>query len=162
MENRKQCCVSGSCHEFCSGVLRAPCFTERGSGPPLLLVHGVIQDGKLMVSAWRGAMAFDSRGRLTEIGCPTLVVAASNDQAVPIHHAKMLHDGITGSRGVIDMVRLLSYGHADDTQSDGERSGLERGARLWRRSPRRRLHAHRNSWPRDGSSRCLGQMGEGL
>jgi 3-oxoadipate enol-lactonase len=64
---------------------------------------GVIadQDRKLMVSAWREAMAFDSRRRLAEIGCPTLVVAASNDEAVPIHHAKMLHDGIAGSRLVI-------------------------------------------------------------
>jgi pimeloyl-ACP methyl ester carboxylesterase len=59
------------------------------------------QDRKLMVSAWRETMAFDSRRRLAEIGCPTLVVAASNDQAVPIHHAKMLHDGITGSQLVI-------------------------------------------------------------
>ena len=54
-----------------------------------------------MVSAWRAAMAFDSRRRLTEIKCPTLIVAASNDQAVPLHHAKMLHDGIAGSRLVI-------------------------------------------------------------
>jgi 3-oxoadipate enol-lactonase len=46
-------------------------------------------------------MAFDSRSRLAEIGCPTLVVAASNDQAVPIHHAKMLHAGIRGSRLVM-------------------------------------------------------------
>ena len=54
-----------------------------------------------MVSAWRDTMAFDSRRRLAEITCPTLVVAASNDQAVPIHHAKMLHDGIAGSQLVI-------------------------------------------------------------
>jgi len=33
--------------------------------------------------------------------CPTLVVAASNDQAVPIHHAKMLNDGIPGSQLII-------------------------------------------------------------
>jgi 3-oxoadipate enol-lactonase len=59
------------------------------------------QDRKLMVSAWRDTMAFDSRRRLAEITCPTLVVAASNDQAVPIHHAKMLHDGIAGSQLVI-------------------------------------------------------------
>ena len=54
-------------------------------------VVGIIadQDRKLMVSAWRETMAFDSRRRLAEIRCPTLVVAASNDQAVPIHHAKM-------------------------------------------------------------------------
>jgi 3-oxoadipate enol-lactonase len=59
------------------------------------------QDRKLMVSAWRAAMVFDSRGRLAEIKCPALVVAASNDEAVPLHHAKMLHDGITGSQLVI-------------------------------------------------------------
>jgi len=59
------------------------------------------QDRKLMVSAWKGAIAFDSRRRLAEIKCPTLVVAASNDKTVPLHHAKMLHDGITGSQLVI-------------------------------------------------------------
>ena len=59
------------------------------------------QDRKLMVSAWKETMAFDSRRRLAEIGCPTLIVAAANDQAVPIHHAKMLHDGIPGSQLVI-------------------------------------------------------------
>ncbi len=59
------------------------------------------QDRNLMVAAWKQTMAFDSRGRLAEIRCPTLVVAASNDQAVPIHHAKMLHDGIPGSQLVI-------------------------------------------------------------
>jgi 3-oxoadipate enol-lactonase len=59
------------------------------------------QDRKLMVSVWMAAMAFDSRRRLAEIKCPTLVVAASRDEAVPLHHAKMLHDGITGSKLVI-------------------------------------------------------------
>jgi len=59
------------------------------------------QDSDLMVSAWRETMAFDSRRRLTEIKCPTLIVAGSDDNAVPIHHANMLHDGISGSRLVI-------------------------------------------------------------
>ncbi len=59
------------------------------------------QDGGLMVSAWRAAMAFDSRRRLAEITHPTLVVAASNDAAVPFHHAKMLHDGIKSSQLVV-------------------------------------------------------------
>jgi 3-oxoadipate enol-lactonase len=74
------------------------------------------QDRKLMLSAWRETMAFDSRRRLVEIGCPTLVVAASNDQAVPIHHAKMLHDGITGSQLVmIDGANhALIWTHADE------------------------------------------------
>ncbi|HEY0794805.1 MAG TPA: alpha/beta hydrolase, partial [Acidisarcina sp.] len=56
------------------------------------------QDEKLMLVAWKEAMAFDSRGRLGEIRCPTLIIAGSKDIAVPIHHAKMLHDGIVGSR----------------------------------------------------------------
>ena len=30
--------------------------------------------------------------------CPTLVVAGSKDEAVPAHHARILHDGIVGSR----------------------------------------------------------------
>jgi pimeloyl-ACP methyl ester carboxylesterase len=38
------------------------------------------QDRKLMGVAWRETMAFDSRRRLAEIACPTLVVAASNDR----------------------------------------------------------------------------------
>lgn len=59
------------------------------------------QDQKLMLSAWRETMAFDSRRRLVEITCPTLVVAGSDDQAVPLHHAKQLHDGISASQLVI-------------------------------------------------------------
>jgi pimeloyl-ACP methyl ester carboxylesterase len=59
------------------------------------------QDRKLMRAAWRETMAFDSRRRLAEIACPTLVVAASKDRGVPIHHARMLHDGIPGSQLVI-------------------------------------------------------------
>jgi pimeloyl-ACP methyl ester carboxylesterase len=74
------------------------------------------QDRKLMVSAWRETMAFDSRRRLAEIACPTIVLAASDDRAVPIHHAKMLHDGITGSQLVIidGADHALIWTHADD------------------------------------------------
>jgi pimeloyl-ACP methyl ester carboxylesterase len=59
------------------------------------------QDRELMVTAWRETMAFDSRRRLAEIECPTLIVAGSNDQAVPVYHARMLHDGISGSQLVM-------------------------------------------------------------
>jgi len=74
------------------------------------------QDRQLMVSAWREAMAFDSRRRLGEIGCPTLIVAGSNDQAVPIHHAKMLHAGITGSQLVVidGADHALIWTHSDE------------------------------------------------
>jgi 3-oxoadipate enol-lactonase len=66
-------------------------------------VIGLIADQNrdLMVAAWKNAMAFDSRRRLAEIKCPTLVIAASEDKAVPLHHAKRLHEGIKGSRLVI-------------------------------------------------------------
>ena len=59
------------------------------------------QDRRLMVAAWNETMAFDSRQRLAEIACPTLVVAGSDDQAVPMHHAQMLHHGIRGSTLVV-------------------------------------------------------------
>ncbi|MFE9690135.1 alpha/beta fold hydrolase [Micromonospora sp. NPDC005806] len=74
------------------------------------------QDRTLMVSAWKETMAFDSRRRLTQIACPSLVLAASNDQAVPIHHAKMLHDGIAGSRLIVidDADHALIWTHPDE------------------------------------------------
>ena len=59
------------------------------------------QNQTLMLRAWNETMAFDSRKRLAEIRCRTLIIAGSQDQAVPIHHAKMLHEGIRGSRLVI-------------------------------------------------------------
>jgi pimeloyl-ACP methyl ester carboxylesterase len=59
------------------------------------------QDSALMVSAWKAAMAFDSRPRLAEIRCPTLVVAGSKDEAVPLHHARGLHEGIARSQLVV-------------------------------------------------------------
>jgi 3-oxoadipate enol-lactonase len=59
------------------------------------------QDLKLMLTAWREMMVFDSRKRVAEIRCPTLVIAGSNDKGVPAHHAKMLHGGIPGSRLVL-------------------------------------------------------------
>ncbi len=59
------------------------------------------EDQKLILIAWKEVMAFDSRRRLNEIRCPTLVIAGSNDIATPIHHAKMLRNGIPGSQFVI-------------------------------------------------------------
>lgn len=66
------------------------------------------QDAELMVQAWRAAMAFDSRRRLAEIKCPTLVLAGASDAAVPFYHAEQLHRGIVGSE-------LVSVPHADHT-----------------------------------------------
>jgi 3-oxoadipate enol-lactonase len=59
------------------------------------------QDRGSMLTAWREAMAFDSRKRLGEIRCPTLIVAGSIDSAVPMHHTKMLHERVPESRVVI-------------------------------------------------------------
>jgi pimeloyl-ACP methyl ester carboxylesterase len=59
------------------------------------------QDTTLMIAAWRAAMAFDSRARLGEIACPTLVLAGGADKGVPMHHARQLHEGIAHSRLVV-------------------------------------------------------------
>lgn len=74
------------------------------------------QDRDLMVTAWKETMAFDSRARLAEIRCPTLIIAGSNDQGVPIHHAKMLHAGIAGSRLVVvdGADHALIWSHTDE------------------------------------------------
>jgi len=74
------------------------------------------QDRTLMLTAWKETMAFDSRQHLAEIRCPTLVIAGSNDQGVPIHHAKMLHDGIRGSQLVMidEADHALIWTHTDE------------------------------------------------
>ena len=96
------------------------------------------QDRTLMVSAWRSAMAFDSRRRLAEIRCPTLVIAGSNDKAVPIHHAKMLHDGITGSQLVIidGANHALIWTRPDEfVRATEEFLGAGSPTRTWEASP---------------------------
>jgi len=74
------------------------------------------QDRALMLEGWRQAMAFDGRPRLGEIRCPTLVVAGSKDDAVPMHHARMLREGIVGSRlEVVDSAtHALIWTHPDE------------------------------------------------
>lgn len=59
------------------------------------------QDNEIMQIDWREVLKFDSRKRLGEIKCPTLIIAGSKDAGVPIHHAKMLHQGIKDSRLII-------------------------------------------------------------
>ena len=68
-----------------------------------------------MIAAWRAAMAFDSRPRLGEIRCPTLVLAGAADTAVPMHHARQLHEGIAHSR----LVAIDGADHADDLDRSG-------------------------------------------
>jgi 3-oxoadipate enol-lactonase len=66
------------------------------------------QDRSLMSSAWREAMAFDSRPRLCEVRCPTLILAGAQDTAVPQHHADMLRAGIPGA----ELSLVEGAGHA--------------------------------------------------
>jgi pimeloyl-ACP methyl ester carboxylesterase len=74
------------------------------------------QDQSLMLTAWRETMSFDSRPRLGEIACPTLILAGSNDRGVPIHHAEMLHEGIAESRLVVidGADHALLWTHTDE------------------------------------------------
>jgi pimeloyl-ACP methyl ester carboxylesterase len=72
-------------------------------------------DTKSLVVTWREAMAFDGRARLKEIKCPTLIIAGSDDNAVPMHHASMLHDGIAGSKLIVieGADHALMWAHPD-------------------------------------------------
>ena len=74
------------------------------------------QDRALMVTAWKEAMRFDSRLELARIQCPTLILAASRDMGVPLHHAKALHAGIRGSQLVIvdGASHALIWTHPDE------------------------------------------------
>jgi pimeloyl-ACP methyl ester carboxylesterase len=74
------------------------------------------QDPRLMIIAWKEAMAFDSRSLLGKIACPTLVIAGEKDNGVPIHHAEMLHKGIPGSKLVVvdGADHALIWSHPDD------------------------------------------------
>jgi len=51
-----------------------------------------------MVDAAKIMLKFDSRPRLKDIKCPTLVVAGAADTAVPLHHARMLAREIPEAR----------------------------------------------------------------
>ena len=77
------------------------------------------QDRTLMLSAWKEMMAFDSRCRLADVRCPTLVVAGSRDYGVPMHHATMLHDGIAGRGSSSSMVRTTRSCGRIPTSSSG-------------------------------------------
>jgi pimeloyl-ACP methyl ester carboxylesterase len=74
------------------------------------------QDIKVMLSALRETVIrFDSRSRLAEIKCPTLIVVGPLDHG-DLRQAKMLHDGITGSQLVIinNADHALMWGHTDE------------------------------------------------
>lgn len=63
-----------------------------------LLETMIVSNEKLrMFEATKAMRSFDSRARLGDIRCPTLIVAGANDSAVPLHHAKLLAQGISGA-----------------------------------------------------------------
>ncbi len=74
------------------------------------------QDRRLMVEAFRQAMAFDSRARLGEIKARTLVIAAGHDRAVPAHHTDQLASSIPGARKVVveEAGHALIWTHPDE------------------------------------------------
>jgi pimeloyl-ACP methyl ester carboxylesterase len=55
-------------------------------------------DTQTAVAVYRALLAFDSRPWAEEIDCPTLIIAGTNDTAVPPHHAYFLHSKIKGSQ----------------------------------------------------------------
>ena len=55
-------------------------------------------DKSRMVEATKIMLGFDSRHRLRDIKCPTLIVAGGTDTAVPQHHARMLSQGIPNAK----------------------------------------------------------------
>ncbi len=74
------------------------------------------QNLNLMLSALRETLIrFDSRPRLREIKCPTLIVAGSLDRG-DVRQAKMLHDGISGSHLTIisNADHALIWAHTDE------------------------------------------------
>ncbi|OGO28749.1 MAG: hypothetical protein A2Z16_10990 [Chloroflexi bacterium RBG_16_54_18] len=96
-------------------------FTDRGSGSPLLLVHGLMVTGEIFEPLIEQLAArhrliipdLHGHGRSRELPPP---YTAAHDQAVPIHHAQMLHDGIRGSRLIIvdGADHTLIWTHADE------------------------------------------------
>ena len=64
-----------------------------------LLETMIVSNEKLrMLEATKAMLSFDSRARLGDIRCPTLVIAGANDTAVPLHHAHMLAQAISGAK----------------------------------------------------------------
>jgi 3-oxoadipate enol-lactonase len=72
-------------------------------------------DAGRMIAALEALKAFDSRPWLHEIACPTLVIAGTDDSAVPLPHARMLSNGIPGAqlRPVDGAGHTLLFTHTD-------------------------------------------------
>jgi 3-oxoadipate enol-lactonase len=55
-------------------------------------------DTQTAVAVFRALLKFDSRPWVGKIDCPTLIIAGTNDNAVPPHHAYFLHSKIKNSQ----------------------------------------------------------------
>lgn len=58
----------------------------------------VLKDGKkLNYSFYEDALRFDFKKEASQISVPTLIIAAENDEKIPIHQTKAFHEVIKGS-----------------------------------------------------------------
>ena len=64
-------------------------------------------DKETLIKLFKQIFAFDSRAKLRNIKCPTLIIGAENDLVTPIHHSEYLHQHIPNSKLVI----LKGAGH---------------------------------------------------
>ena len=55
-------------------------------------------DSEALAAACRTLVTHDTRTRLAEISCPTLVAVGEHDEETPPSYARVLHEGIPGSR----------------------------------------------------------------
>ena len=67
--------------------------------PPLEMLRiGVEKPNPARANAWRACVGFSLKDRLSEIGCPVLVMHGSADPLIPFVAGKLVHEAIPGSR----------------------------------------------------------------
>lgn len=78
------------------------------------------QDKAQALASIREMQQFDSQAWLSELRCPTHIVAGSADTAVPMHHAKMLRRGIPHStlHVIEDAGHMLVWTHAAELAAE--------------------------------------------
>lgn len=78
-----------------------------------------------LAAACRTLVTHDTRGRLGEIECPTLVAVGEHDEETPLDYARALHEAIPRSRLEI----IPGAGHLSNLETPGAVNELIRG--LW-------------------------------
>jgi 3-oxoadipate enol-lactonase len=69
-----------------------------------------------MRAAMPALWAFDARPWLSDIRCPTLVLAGTADPVVPLPHARALHRSIAGAQLAV----IEGGGHVPSAQGNAE------------------------------------------